>query len=76
MLEGDSVRIVKCPLRNVRLPSSPYRRFKSIEDHVGRTGIIRRLRHGAGLTVDVRLDFPLKDGRRHIWCYEQELERI
>ena len=71
MKVGDSVVIVNHTGR--RQGGGPPGQWA---DHMGRTGIIRKVREGSGPSIDVCLDFPLPDRRQHIWFYELELQVI
>jgi hypothetical protein len=43
---------------------------------VGLTGTIRRASQTATLNWDVELDFPLRDGRKFLWCSTWELHEV
>ncbi len=43
---------------------------------IGREGTIRRESAGTTLCWDVELDFPLRDGRKFLWCSTWELHEV
>ena len=43
---------------------------------IGLTGTIRRASQGESLNWDVELDFPLRDGRKFLWCSTWELIEV